>query len=71
MGLSDFFKITSSVVKISCPVYFQVSQHTRFRIDVDTETGAGPVKVKSFDEAKKLAPGTLFETPDGKIIRRD
>lgn len=40
-------------------------------IDVDTSGGTAPVKVKSFEEAKKLAPGTLFETPDGKIIRRD
>jgi hypothetical protein len=39
-------------------------------IDVDTETGDGPVKVTTKAEAEKLAPGTLFETPDGKIMRR-
>lgn len=39
-------------------------------INVDTETGSGPVKVKTKAEAEKLSPGTLFETPDGKIMRR-
>jgi len=39
-------------------------------INVDTETGAGPIKVTTKAEAEKLAPGTLFETPDGKIMRR-
>jgi len=31
------------------------------------DTSDTPVKVKSVEEARKLAPGTLFETPDGRI----
>ena len=31
------------------------------------DTSDKPVKVKSVEEARNLAPGTLFETPDGRI----
>lgn len=32
--------------------------------------GGGPVKVRSVQEAKKLKPGTLFVTPDGRTMRK-
>lgn len=34
------------------------------------EGGKAPIKVKSPDEAKRLAPGTEYMTPDGNVYRR-
>jgi hypothetical protein len=31
---------------------------------------SGPVKVNSVQEAQKLAPGTMYVAPDGKVRRR-
>lgn len=36
----------------------------------EPSSGGGPVKVKTRAEADKLAPGTQFQTPDGRILIR-
>ena len=45
------------------------NNRTRFQTSRKPPRGA-PVKVSTPEEARKLDPGTFFETPDGRILQR-